>query len=298
VKTRLWLWLFLPAVAAPATALAWGRDVHRLINRSAVDCLPAEFGRFGQWTDDLERLSTAPDERRPYTEGEGIRHYIDIDDYPEFFAGTLPHDYQAMVARYGASRVEENGIAPWAIEETYLDLADAFRARDWDRAVALAADIGHYVGDLHNPLHCTLNYDGQLSGQDGIHSRFESEMTRRYLESLTPSARTASALPDVLESVFDGIDQVYPGVQIILAGDRTARAQAGGHVNGDAYYDALWMELGQYADHWIDEACVAVASIWTTAWVEAGSPPLPGASPIQATTFGRLKARWNAPVPR
>jgi hypothetical protein len=57
------------------------------------------------------------------------------------------------------------------------------------------------------------------------------------------------------------------------------------------------METGQYAHHWIGEACVAVASIWYTAWVEAGSPPLPGTTPVRATTVGRLKARWPVLVP-
>jgi hypothetical protein len=38
----------------------------------------------------------------------------------------------------------------------------------------LSADFGHYLGDLNVPLHTTMNYNGQLTGQEGIHGFWES----------------------------------------------------------------------------------------------------------------------------
>ena len=68
--------------------------------------------------DELETLSTAADERKSQVPGESIKHYIDIDDYPEFFTGTLPHTFDEMVAMYGLNRVEGNGTVPWGWRPT------------------------------------------------------------------------------------------------------------------------------------------------------------------------------------
>ena len=41
-------------------------------------------------------------------------------------------------------------------------LTSAFKSKNKDSILFYAADLGHYVGDLHVPLHITNNYDGQL----------------------------------------------------------------------------------------------------------------------------------------
>jgi hypothetical protein len=297
MKSRLSVCLLVLLSLLPSSAGAWGGDVHRLINRSAVECLPPDFLAFNQWAASLEQLATAPDDRKDTNPSEGQRHYIDIDDYAEFFTGTLPHDYQAMVARYGSSRVIGNGTLPWAIDETYRNLVIAFQAKNWTQAVALAGDIGHYVGDLHNPLHDTSNYDGDETGQSGIHSRYESKMTSTYMSFLTPRPEEAVVVHNVLDASFGWIDEVYPGVELILDADKAAKAEAGGSTRSAAYYQLLWSEVGQYTSFWIETATIRVASLWYSAWIEAGSPPLPGTSPVQAVTMGRLKTMFLAPRP-
>ncbi len=260
----------------PARGWAWGGDVHRLINRAASDELPAAFQAFAQWADDLETLSTAPDERKSYTPGESIKHYIDIDDYPEFFTGTLPHDYATMVATYGKSRVDGNGIVPWAVEDTWINLVQAFHEENWTGAVALAADLGHYVADLHNPLHDTVNYNGQLTDNYGIHSRYESYMTGRHLAELVPAPGTGTAVADPLESVFAWIDEQYPGVDEILAADDAAKIASGGSTSSTAYYNALWSAMGPDTKVWVRNASLRIAGLWYSAWLQAGSPLMPG----------------------
>jgi hypothetical protein len=290
------LCLFCFAFLPPDTA-RWGFDAHRLINRSATIHLPAEFQAFAQWADDLETLSTAADQRKGSDAGESIKHYIDIDDYPEFFTGQLPHSYTEIVAMYGLSRVEGNGTAPWAIEASYDDLVQYFENTDWDGAVAAAADIGHYIGDLHSPLHLTLNYNGQLTGQTGIHRRHESNMTSQHLAELEPAPGAVYAISDPLEAVFDLIDVQYPGVARVLAADSTARVASGGSTSSSAYYNALWEEVGQETVSWIQNASVAVASLWYAAWIEAGSPTMPGATNSHSEDLPALATRVLPPVP-
>lgn len=49
--------------------------------------------------------------------------------------------------------------------------------------IMISGIMGHYVGDLAMPLHVSENYDGQLSGQKGIHHYFEEKMVAElYLQ--------------------------------------------------------------------------------------------------------------------
>lgn len=285
-------WCLVGLVALPATGWSWGSSVHRLINRNAVANLPPDFQAFAQWAGDLEALAPAADERKCCVAGESIRHYIDIDNYPEFFNGTFPHSYDDALGRFGRSRLESNGIGPWALEESFDHLVASFVAQDWPGAVAAAADIGHYAADLHQPLHLTRNYDGQETGQDGIHSRFESRLTGRHMAEFTPLAGEAGLLEDPVERTFQWITTTYRGVAAILAADLSARAEAGGSTSGDVYYNAMWEQLGQDTWFWIGEASRDIAACWYTAWVRAGSPALPGSIPVVPTTWGAIKSLY------
>lgn len=282
--------------AAPRPAAAWSAAVHAAVHAAATQSLPPEFAAFGQWRADLERLAADADARRCCDPAEAMRHYIDIDAYDEFFAGTLPQSWDAMLARFGRQRVEANGIVPWAIEATRLHLVERFRAGDWPGAVAAAADLGHYVADAHQPLHLTVNYDGQTSGQRGIHSRYESVMTEIYARELALSPGHVSAYAEPLAAVFAWIETVYPGVYVVLDADGRARRAAGGVVGNPTYYEVLWRDTGPDTQRWLRQATRAVAGMWLTAWYDAGAPPLPGGTTVAVPAAG-LRLLPNEPNP-
>ena len=79
--------------------------------------------------------------------------------------------------------VQKNGLLPWRVEEMYGKLVRAFADVKAERGYArdnvkfLSAVMAHYIGDAHVPFHAVLNYDGQLTNQQGLHSRFESELS-------------------------------------------------------------------------------------------------------------------------
>ena len=101
----------------------------------------------------------------------------------------------------------------------------------------------------------------------------------------------------MLDTSFDWIDEVYPGVKVILDADLAAKVASGGSTKSNAYYEALWSEVGQHTAFWIETATVRVASLWYSAWIEAGSPLLPGTSTVQVVTMGRLKTMYLIPRP-
>jgi hypothetical protein len=76
--------------------------------------------------------------------------------------------------------------------------------------------------------------------------------------------------------VFAWIDDLYPGVALILAADLVAKDAAGGSTSSNTYYDRLWLEIGDETTMWIRDASVQLASLWYSAWLQAGAPLLPG----------------------
>ena len=73
------------------------------------------------------------------------------------------------------SVVVTNGTGPWRIMQLYRMAVDAFKSGDNKAALEYAGAMSHYIGDLSQPLHVSENYDGQKTGNTGIHSWFETQ---------------------------------------------------------------------------------------------------------------------------
>jgi len=253
-------------ILSPLLLVRWGWQSHRFINAAAVDHLPPEMSFFQDHRDYLSEHSIDPDtDALP-----GYYHYIDIDAYPEFFAGTLPHTWQAMLDLYGQNTMEDNGIVPWVIEWWKNDLQTLMENGDWAAVWQTAAELGHYVGDSHQALHLTLNYNGGSTGNYGIHSRYETTMINPHLDDIVLPDSMANYWPNPLDSVFNYIDQIYPVVALVMTADDAATAADAGH--GSTYYNTLWAALGDTTIWTLNKAVMDLASVWYTAWVDAGNP--------------------------
>jgi hypothetical protein len=237
---------------------------------------------------------------------------MDIDFYPEFFNGTLTHDRTQLEFQYGAGTVLQKGIVPWAIGEVVDELSTEIEALDWSAAALTIADLCHYVADAHVPLHCTLNYDGQLTGNHGIHSRWESTMMGMFIHEIAVPPQTVEFYPDAVDAAFEVVEESWEGVATIMAADDLALAVSGGSYNS-LYYQALWQETGLLAEDRVVNASRATASFVYTAWKNAGEPPVPGSTvdvtppPPAAPVFtlsvapnpftNFLVVRWDGPRP-
>ena len=167
---------------APAPAWAWGFAAHRLVNRRAVALLPDTLRPLFEGNADyVSEHAVDPDLQR-----EGVddpNHFVDMDAFGAPPFSDIPHDEAAHLARHGPE-ARARGRLPWRVAEVYRDLVAAFRADDPARALQLAAELGHLVADGHVPLHAARNYDGQLTGQQGIHVRWESAAVERFQRQL------------------------------------------------------------------------------------------------------------------
>ena len=266
----------------PRPAEAWGNDAHRFIMDRAIDRLPPGLRPFYDRARPylLER-SIDPDLwRLAGWEEEPPRHFLNLDAYGAYPFPDLPRDYDRAVERYGVEVVRQNGLVPWRIAEMYGRLRRAFedqRTGGSEYALSNArfysAVLAHYISDAHVPLHAVVNYDGQQTGQWGLHSRFETELFERFRDRLQITPPDIAPVSDPRAFAFDALLSSYQASAAVFAAD--ARAVAGRTQYDDGYYTALFDDLHGTLEARVARSIAAVAALVTGAWEAAGSPTLP-----------------------
>lgn len=269
----------------PAPSSAWSFDVHRFITDHAIDLLPDGLKPFYQkYRGFIVEHTIDPDLWR--TAGwvdEPPRHFMDLDVYgPPPFAA-LPRDYDRAVERWGKEFVDRNGQLAWRTAEIFGQLQRAFEGQKkntpyaYENVKFYSAVLAHYVGDGHVPFHAVANYDGQLSGQTGIHSRFEADLAGRDLATLTLTPAPAEPVADPRDYMFDVLLDSFPSAAKILAAD--ALAVQGRAVYDDEYFRILDRETRPILERQLSRAITGVASMIYGAWDAAGRPELPADPP-------------------
>lgn len=261
-------------ILLPLTCIfGWGAEGHRLISNKAMTLLPDEMSSFTQWQEYITVHSVDPDLRREHDKSEAPRHYIDIDYYPEFNNGKMIEDKSKLVAEYGDSVVTKMGLLPWATLDTYKKLVQAFKDGDRDKALIYASDLGHYVGDGHQPMHTIVNYNGQLTNQKGIHGRYETVMVDSNLSEINSDFRAEKALyiNDPLKFIFNYITDANSVVNLLFDADTYSFKKADSHEDNE-YYRLMWFKLKYITETQIENASRDFASLLYSAWVDAGKP--------------------------
>ncbi|MFH1851199.1 MAG: S1/P1 nuclease [Candidatus Neomarinimicrobiota bacterium] len=286
---RRWI-VFIQCIIFLATgnlARGWGNEGHVLINRAAAATIvPGDFGNFIQvFADSLALHAPDPDSWKKGDREEGYRHFIDIDLYSEYPFSDLPATQAELEQRYGREQVRKNGIAPYYIDQYCRRISDLLAAGQWQPALIPLAALGHYVADLHMPLHTVANYNGQLTGNDGIHFRWEIGLLEKYPPTVT-AAGAVDSIADPLQECFTIVRESYLVHGRILRADSLARqvlAPADREIlktynplpDDTEYYAVLERESGQLAREQLNLASQRVASFWYYCWIAAGRPQPP-----------------------
>ncbi len=228
---------------------------------------------------------------------EPPHHFLDIDHeafgpYP--FAG-LPRDYADAVQKFGRDFIHEQGLLPWRTSEMWGRLEREFEALQratppgytLDNIALFAAVLAHYVSDGHVPLHAVVNYNGQLTGQDGVHSRWEGELFERNRSQLTiapPAIKPVTVPRDAMFDILLASNRAAAGV---LDADRAA-AQ-GRELYDDAYFAAFAKGTLPALERRLNDSIAGVASFITGAWEAAGKPKVPTELPRTPRPIRRPK---------
>ncbi len=281
-RTLYWiLHLILASVA-----WGWGYDVHGRINHKAAQIMEGELGLYSQaHAAELTLYAPVADFIKDVHSGEFNRHFIDADLYAEFPFTELDITYAELVERYSDDNLKQWGIAPWSIAETAEVLTKMFKQERWDEALYYMGHLGHYVADLHMPLHTCANYNGQFTGNQGVHFRWESRMVDELIPDFDPVGNIhqindyVSAALNITRDSF----QFYPR---LLKADSIARKhltpEQAKKLNTyqvlhfeDRYLKLLYAETEDVVHDRLGQAAVLVASYWYSCWLAAGSPAPP-----------------------
>ena len=266
--------IFLFAVLLPVGFIySWGAKGHHVINKKAVELLPKEMDSFKVWKDYLAEHASDADIRRKTDKAEAPRHYIDIDFYKEFLNGNMIENEDELISKYGDSLVTANGILPWATLETLNNLTEAFKEKNRDKILIYAADLGHYVADGHQPMHTTVNYNGQLTDQKGVHFRYEVDMVDRHIDTLEQITDSSNInyVENPLPFIFNYISNANSVNVVLLDADKLAH-QESGSTESDEYYKIMWLRTRYVTEIQFKTAEEDLASLFYTAWVNAGKP--------------------------
>jgi hypothetical protein len=266
--------------ASSRPAAAWGSVGHRLVVERAVRALDGELGAFARAHEEwLKERSLDPDTLWKDRDGraEEVRHFLDVDLYgagPE----AVPRDLAAARARFGDRFVTETGLLPWRIDELACELALALGDGQRELALDLMGHLSHYAADLSQPFHLLSDYDGQSTGQRGIHRRYETDLVERHGRAI---GRALGRRPVEAEPVADPLEQAFAAmagaparVEAVLAADR--RAAAGHATTSSTYHRLLYASLREQVVADLERGARLTASLWLWAWQEAGRPALGG----------------------
>lgn len=273
-KRMSWGVAVLAVLVAAPPAYAWGPAAHQMVNSWAVETLPPPLRGFFQANRQflIEHANDPEDLTKKDREERG-RHYVYLDDFGHFPYLNLPHSFDAAVKKYGRGQINRDGQLPWHIGKVSLALTEALRAHNWDQAKLQAALLGFYVADAHDPLHTTLNYNGQLTGQTGLAERFDTFLVDHFRNFFLFTPRDAVKLPDPTEAAFEMALESNAWVDNLLLADRRSLDDLPGY--NEDYYDRFYSQVGSIVVRQLNDAAHDTGSYWYTAWLNAGQPELP-----------------------
>ena len=279
------VWVLMVAFTVPTTVSAWGWEAHRRIHSAALSVLPAEMkAAIAGHEESLIAHSVDPDMWK-HDPDERHRHWFDVElaDATPPYGDEIPRDLATALERYGADSLRKIGVLPWRIASYTDTVVAAMQDPTAEMWVDMAA-LGHYVADSYMPMHATVNYDGQFTGNRGIHFRLEWWMLEGNWDRIALTVDALTPVDDPLGDAWNSVLYSHSLVDSVLAADTALRSQfrapvmrADGRPQADQEYDQRLFEvLGPLAEDRMQAAAAAVAGYWFYAWTRAGRPPLVG----------------------
>jgi hypothetical protein len=279
----------LPLLIIPLIlCTSWGFFGHRRINQLAIFTLPVDMVSFYKSANAyITAHAVDPDKRRYIDTLEAPRHYLDVENYEESI-DSIPEKFKDALTKYGQKKLNENGIVPWQIERSYYSLVKAFTARDSLKILKYSAELGHYIGDAHVPLHTTANHNGQLTNQTGLHAFWESRIPELFAKDYNFLVGKANYIENPLKTAWKIVKHSHSLVDTVLKFEAALNATFPSDQKfsfsernntllkqySSAYAKAYQDKMKGMVEKQMRMAILAVGSFWFSAWVDAGQPVL------------------------
>ncbi len=285
---------------------SWGFEGHKKITELAIDIIlnldefkgvdSKKLDYFKKFLSEnksiiIERC-VEPDMVRNEDKDEQYNHFIDIDRYGKYPFNELPRDKAKAIEKFGFSVVQKNGFLPWRIAEFMDSLSYSILLNDKAKMLKYLSWLAHYVEDAHQPLHVTENYDGQLTNQPGIHSRFETELIKYLIsknelnfntKDLLGNLKRNTLVKDKINFAFGIVLESYRFLDEILEADNFAKSQIPPeklyrvekrngrtrYIYSEEYYSIMSERLKNLIYERMSSSAVKLALIWLSALRDA-----------------------------
>lgn len=260
---------------------------HRYINESALYLLPQPLlGYMLPYKVMLRDRAVSADQRRAWDPQEAARHFMDLDRWGDSVFYCMPRDWNQAILCYREDSLRAHGILPWHTVKVYRLLVHAFAQGDAQSVIRYAADLGHYLADAHVPLHLCSNYNGQYSGQYGIHALLESRIPEYFIGNMLVSMNRPQWIPDVQSAVWEIIRESSSPLPRVFDCERQCRSKVPVHLQytptrtgqrlarkeSHEFVQCYDICLGGLMGQRLSASVWALASWWWSAWIEAGQP--------------------------
>lgn len=181
------------------------------------------------------------------------------------------------------------GILPYHLESMFFQLRKAFIDEDAQKVLRLSADYGHYIADGHVPLHTTVNYNGQLTDQVGIHAFWESRLPELFAEErydffvgpadyIEQPSKYFWGIITESHSLLDSVLSIEKRLSLNFPQDRQycydERLSRTVRIECEEYASAYHDAMGDMVEKRMQDAIRAISSVWYSAWVSAGQPDI------------------------
>ncbi len=281
----------------------WGFFAHQKINRLAVFTLPPELiGFYKQNIQEITEKAVNPDMRRYAVKEEAARHYIDIDVYGDSAVYTMPRYWSEALIKYSEDTLKAYGIVPYHINRVCAWLIKAFQNKDAAQILRLSADLGHYIADANVPLHTTENYNGQLSGQYGIHGFWESRLPELFADNYDLLTGKAAYVENLQLRAWDAVVHAHEALDSVLLFEKqltkrySESKKYGYEERGNTtirtysfdFSKDYHRRLNGMVERRMRASIKMVGDFWFSCWVKAGQPDLSEitvGSELQDSTF-------------
>lgn len=308
------LFLLVAPLIFHQNVFCWGFYAHKEINYHAVFLLPPSMLVFYKPNIDfITEHAVDPDKRRYIIPQEAPRHYIDLNRYGNYPFEALPRNWNLATEKYGEDSLTAHGIVPWWTGIMLQRLTNAFSEKNYPAILKLSAEIGHYIADAHVPLHTNSNYNGQLTGQYGIHGFWESRVPELLAKKdFDYFIGKAEYLASPQTFIWQRILESAAATDTVFSAEKTLTEQFGTDQKF-SFEERNGIILRQYSSSFtiaynellkgmverrMRQSMFAAASLWYTAWVNAGQPELAPSADISFSgedkkAFEALDQSWK-----
>lgn len=262
---------------------------------------------------------------------QALRVYFDVGSAP----WRVRELFEKMVVAFACAKGKETGISSQLVDERpkwhlpiisqekppslgfnfYSCTKEQTRLEAISAALAIGGVMGHFVGDLTQPYHTTVNYDGWATGNGKAHEYFESNVVDGLDLSIENEVYTLAKSPSLKHIIEKNIevdwktkgaassfslalaanswsrldeairvDKKYAIIQAITTKESSASQQKGPKselppVRHSASSEKVMRAFTPLLLERLAIGSRALAIIWYQAWIEGGKPNLADVRP-------------------